>query len=190
MIVISTIDSYFDLEQVFKTLERLPDVKGFVTHSSGNHGQALAYACKCAGKPCVVVVPRGTAASKTAAIQSYGAELVVCEPTPESRRNTCHEVADRRGYVVIHPYDNYDVMAGQGTIGKELLEDYPDLDAVLVPISGGGMSSGIATAARALNPACKGTFFDFRKLTRSYRNSDLFSLLVLEISSFSTNSCG
>jgi serine racemase len=121
-------------------------IAGFVTHSSGNHGQALAYAAQCASVKCAVVVPKGTASSKMSAIRSYGAELVLCEPNPQSRDDTCEQISKELGYRVVHPFDDYDVMAGQGTIGLEFIQQCPDLDAVLVPISGGGMTSGIATA--------------------------------------------
>ncbi|XP_045591433.1 serine racemase isoform X2 [Procambarus clarkii] len=140
---------------VFLEKEKNPNSPGVVTHSSGNHGQAVAYAAKCAGLACSVVVPRGTPKVKCDAIKEYGAELVYCEATPASRQAVCAEIEARTGRAVIHPFDNYDVMAGQGTIALELLEEVPDLDAILVPISGGGMTSGIAVAAKALQPKCK-----------------------------------
>ena len=80
---------------------------------------------------------------------------MMCEPTPTSRRETADRIAQETEGIIIHPYDNYDVMAGQGTIGLELLEEVPDLDIVLVPISGGGMTAGIATAVKTINPRCK-----------------------------------
>ena len=80
---------------------------------------------------------------------------MLCEPTPTSRRETADRIAQETEGIIIHPYDNYDVMAGQGTIGLELLEQVPDLDIVLVPISGGGMTAGIATAVKTINPRCK-----------------------------------
>ena len=83
------------------------------------------------------------------------ASLVLCEPTPTSRKETADRIAGETEGVIIHPYDNYDVMAGQGTIGLELMEQVPDLDIVLVPISGGGMTAGIATAVKTINPSCK-----------------------------------
>ena len=85
----------------------------------------------------------------------YGASLVLCDPTPVSRKETADKIAEETGGVIIHPYDNYDVMAGQGTIGLELIEQVPGLDIVLVPISGGGMTAGIATAVKTINPRCK-----------------------------------
>ncbi|XP_076040662.1 serine racemase-like isoform X1 [Oratosquilla oratoria] len=140
---------------VFLAKERKSDVPGVVTHSSGNHGQAVAYAAKCAGLPCSVVVPKGTPKVKCEAIQGYGANLVFCAPTPTDRKETCAKIAAETGKVIIHPFDDYNVIAGQGTIALELLEQVPDLDAILVPISGGGMTSGIAVATKSINPKCK-----------------------------------
>ncbi|KAK7084043.1 hypothetical protein SK128_006319 [Halocaridina rubra] len=140
---------------VFLEKERNPDCPGVVTHSSGNHGQAVAYAAKSAGLPCSVVVPRGTPKPKCNAIKEYGADLVFCDPTFTSRKDKCSKIAFDTGRVIIHPFDNYDVIAGQGTIAWELLEDVPDLDAILVPISGGGMTSGIAVAAREMSSKCR-----------------------------------
>jgi len=126
-----------------------------VTHSSGNHGQAVAWAARHCQIPCTVVVPRGTPKVKCDAIEGYGAKLVMCEPTPTSRKETADKISQETGGLLIHPYDNYNVMAGQGTIGLELMEQVPDLDLVLVPISGGGMTAGIATAVKTINPNCK-----------------------------------
>ncbi|CAG0895626.1 unnamed protein product [Cyprideis torosa] len=132
-----------------------PDLKGVVTHSSGNHGQAVAYAAGKAGISCAVVIPEGTPSNKAKAIQSYGAELYFCEASPAARKSTCASIARERGFEVIHPCDDHRVMAGQGTIATEFLRQVPDLDAIVVPISGGGMSSGICVAARHLRPECK-----------------------------------
>ncbi|XP_060064725.1 probable serine racemase isoform X3 [Ylistrum balloti] len=126
-----------------------------VTHSTGNHGQALAWAASTVGLKCAVVVPRDTPQVKKDAITNYGAELVLCEPTPQSRQETCDRVAKEQGLEFIPPFDHHDVIAGQGTIAMELLKQAPDLDAILVPVSGGGLSSGIAIAAKAIKPGIK-----------------------------------
>lgn len=89
------------------------DPKGFVTHSSGNHGQALAYAASIVKLPCVVVVPRGTPKNKTDAIEHYGAELVVCDPTPTARTETCTKISEERNFMIIPPFDHTHVIAGQ-----------------------------------------------------------------------------
>jgi len=130
-------------------------ISGIVTHSSGNHGQATAYAAKCAGLPCCVVVPRDTPQGKCDAIRGYGAELLLCEPSPTARKETAAEVESSRGYRLVHPYDEPRVLAGQGTIAWELHQQVPDLDAILVPISGGGMTAGIAVATAGIRPQCK-----------------------------------
>jgi threonine dehydratase len=124
--------------------------EGVVTHSSGNHGQALAYAAKQFGVPCVVVVPEGTPEVKAEAIKSHGAELVVVPP--DQRVIGAQKVADERGLTLIPPYDHPAVIAGQGTIGLEIVADLPDVEVVVVPVSGGGLASGIAVAVKALLP--------------------------------------
>ena len=101
------------LNAVLNAMRTEPNVKGFVTHSSGNHGQALSYAASIVKRPCVVVVPRGTPKNKTDAIEYYGAELVVCEATPASRTSTCLQISQERDYMIIPPYDHRDVIAGQ-----------------------------------------------------------------------------
>ena len=129
--------------------------RGVVCHSSGNHGQAVAAAAQAMGAPAAVVVPRDTPQVKVDAITGYGAEVVLCEPTQQSRTSTSEAIAERTGGTLIPPYNHVDVMAGQGTIALELLEDIPDLDAIVVPTSGGGMIAGIAAAARAIRPECR-----------------------------------
>nr|XP_022344495.1 serine racemase-like isoform X2 [Crassostrea virginica] len=132
-----------------------PDINGVVTHSSGNHGQALAWAAKTARIKCSVVVPNNSPKIKSEAILGYGAELVFCEPTPADRQATCEKVAKEHNYTIIPPYDHYDVISGQGTIAVEFLKQVPQLDAILVPVSGGGMTSGIAIAAKTIKPDIK-----------------------------------
>ncbi|XP_022107488.1 uncharacterized protein LOC110988368 isoform X2 [Acanthaster planci] len=131
--------------------ERSVPFNGVVTHSSGNHGQGLAYAAQLTGTQCTVVVPHNTPGVKVQAIMNYGASVIFCEPTQASRSETCARVQEEEGYHYISPYDDYDVIAGQGTIGLELLEQCPDVQAVLIPTSGGGLASGIATAVKGRN---------------------------------------
>ncbi|XP_045613647.1 serine racemase-like [Procambarus clarkii] len=135
--------------------ERNPESVGVVTHSSGNHAQALAYAAKCVKLPCTVVVPRGTPKVKCEAIRRLGADLVFCHPTPHSRVDTCASIAEETGKTIIHSSDNYDVMAGQGTIALELLEEVPDLDAIVVATGGGGMLAGVSAVAQNIQPKCQ-----------------------------------
>ncbi|KAL5016103.1 hypothetical protein ScPMuIL_005692 [Solemya velum] len=143
------------LNAVLTLKEKDESLKGVITHSTGNHGQAVAFAASLSDLPCIVVVPDDTPTVKMDAIRSYGADLVQCEPTPTSRKSTCDRLAVERGLSFIPPYDDYTVIAGQGTIALEFLEAVPDLDAILVPTSGGGMVAGIAIAAKAIKPGIK-----------------------------------
>jgi threonine dehydratase len=129
--------------------------RGVVAHSSGNHGYAVAYAAALLGVPAAIVVPENAPAVKTAAIERCGAELVIVPPTLPDRIAASNQISERRGYILIPPFDDLDVIAGQGTIGLEIAEDLPGADAVLVPISGGGLISGIAVAIHALSPQTK-----------------------------------
>ncbi|CAF0969018.1 unnamed protein product [Rotaria sordida] len=140
------------LNAVLNAMKVDPNLKGFVTHSSGNHGQALAYAASIVKRPCVVVVPQGTPKNKLDAIENYGAEIVICEPIPASRTSVCLQISQERGFLIIPPFDHPDVIAGQGTIAVELLDQVPNLDAILVPVSGGGLISGIALYTKRINP--------------------------------------
>jgi threonine dehydratase len=120
--------------------------RGVVAHSSGNHGHAVAYAAALLGVRAVVVVPRTAPKVKTDAIEYYGAELVTVEPTLSARVAATEELMARHGYVLIPPFDDRAVIAGQGTVGLEIAADCPGVDLVLVPVSGGGLISGIAAA--------------------------------------------
>ncbi|MCB9760095.1 MAG: pyridoxal-phosphate dependent enzyme [Alphaproteobacteria bacterium] len=123
--------------------------RGVVTHSSGNHGQALAWAARARGVPAAIVMPTNAPAAKRAAVAGYGARVVGCAPTARAREETARQVAEDTGAVFIHPSNDPRVIAGQGTIGLELLEQAGGLDAVIVPVGGGGMISGIAVVMRA-----------------------------------------
>ncbi len=126
---------------------------GVIAHSSGNHGHAVAYAAALLGVRAVVVVPRTAPKVKTDAIEYYGAELVTVEPTLSARVAATSELMARHGYVLIPPFDDRAVIAGQGTVGLEIATDCPQVGLVLVPVSGGGLISGIAAAVRATCPA-------------------------------------
>jgi len=126
--------------------------RGVVTHSSGNHAQALAKAAALRGIAANVVMPRDSAASKAAAVRAFGGNIIWCEPTLAARTETAAEVLKQTGGTLIPPYDHPAVIAGQGTIALELLEQAVDLDALVVPVGGGGLMSGIATAMKARAP--------------------------------------
>lgn len=126
--------------------------RGVVTHSSGNHAQALALAARIRGIEAHIVMPTNAPEVKRQAVIGYGGRVVPCEPTLASREETAARVVRETGGTLIPPYDHADVIAGQGTIALELFADLPDLDAVIVPVGGGGMISGIALAYRELAP--------------------------------------
>jgi len=123
---------------------------GVATHSSGNHGAAVARAAKLRKIPAYIVMPSNSAKVKVRAVDSYGAHIVFCEPMEEAREAICAEVIKKTGATLIHSFENEDVMAGQGTATVELLEDVSDLDLVMCPVGGGGLLSGTAVAAKSM----------------------------------------
>src|SRR6202521_2498687 len=124
--------------------------RGIVTQSSGNHGAAVACAAGWRGIKAWVVMPKNVSAVKYRAVESYGAKVTLCEPTVTSRNETCAHVQAETGAYLVHPYDDDRIIAGQATAAKELLEDFPDLDAVFAPVSGGGLLSGTCLGAQGL----------------------------------------
>jgi threonine dehydratase len=137
---------------VLSLLEREPDVAGVVTHSSGNHGQAIACAAKSAGLPATIVVPDGVTPAKVAGIRSFGATVVSDGVNFDNREQVAEDIARTQRLHLIHPYDDWDVVHGAGTVGLEILEDVDAPGAVIVPIGGGGQISGIALALSMLSP--------------------------------------
>lgn len=125
---------------------------GIATHSSGNHGAAVALAARIRGTTAVVVMPSNTSAVKQAAVAHYGARIVHCEPNDESRRRTLEAIIAEEGRTLVHPFDDVRVIAGQGTAALEFLEQVPDLDIIMTPVGGGGLLSGTATVVAALSP--------------------------------------
>jgi threonine dehydratase/serine racemase len=121
--------------------------RGVITHSSGNHGAALAYAAGIRGIPCTVVMPESAPRIKIDAVRGYGAEIVFC--SQPQRREVCERLQEERQSTLIHPYENLDVVAGQGTAALELLEEVGDLDLVVAPVGGGGLLSGTAVAVKS-----------------------------------------
>lgn len=124
-----------------------------VTHSSGNHGQAIALAARSFGIPATIVVPNTTPPGKMAALERSGATIVVVEPA--ERLSKAEEIAAQQNAVLIPPFDHELVIAGQGTIGLEIIEDLPEVSTVVVPVGGGGLISGIAVAIKALRPSAR-----------------------------------
>jgi threonine dehydratase len=124
--------------------------RGVVTHSSGNHAQALALAARLRGIPAYIVMPDNAPQVKKDAVAGYGGRITFCEPTLEARENTMDSIRLDTGASVVHPYNNERVIAGQGTATLELLEDVPGLDVVIAPVGGGGLLSGTAIAAAGM----------------------------------------
>lgn len=135
------------------SLTREERAKGVATHSSGNHAQALARAARIMGIKAYVVMPRTSPEIKKQAVKGYGGEIFECEPSLASREATLEEVIRKTGAVEIHPFNNYDVIAGQATAAKEFVEEIPDLDFMVTPVGGGGLLSGIALAAKYFAPS-------------------------------------
>jgi threonine dehydratase len=129
--------------------------RGVATHSSGNHAAALARAAMLRGIPAHIVMPSNTLKVKVRAVEGYGGRIVFCEPNQRAREEACAQVIAETGATLIHPFENEDVMAGQGTVAVELLEEVPDLDLILCPVGGGGVLSGTAIAAKSLRPEIK-----------------------------------
>jgi threonine dehydratase len=128
--------------------------RGVATHSSGNHGTALARAARLRGIPAHIVMPKNSTKVKVRAVESYGAQIVFCEPTQLAREAACADLIAKTGATLIHSFENEDVMAGQGTAAIELLEEV-DVDLVMCPIGGGGLLAGTAVAAKSIRPKIK-----------------------------------
>ena len=129
--------------------------RGVVAFSSGNHAQSVALAARDAGVRAVIVMPSDAPRTKLAATRGYGAEVVTYDRQREDREAVARSLSEREGLAVVPPYDDYQIIAGQGTCGLELFEDVPDLDALLTPCGGGGLFAGASTAARALRPGVR-----------------------------------
>lgn len=129
--------------------------KGVATHSSGNHAAALALAARMRGVPAYIVMPRTAPEIKKKAVAGYGGIITFCEPTLEARETTLARVAAETGATEVHPYDNFYVIAGQGTAAKELIEDAGEFECIMAPVGGGGLLSGTSLSVKHLNPGCK-----------------------------------
>ena len=137
------------------SLSKKEGKKGIITHSSGNHAQAVALAARMNSYKATIVMPENAPKVKINAVRDYGAEIVFCESTIQAREKTAQKIIAETGAAFIHPYNDLDVIAGQGTAAKELLEEQPDLDIIMAPVGGGGLISGTAISAKHLNPKIK-----------------------------------
>ncbi len=126
--------------------------RGVICSSAGNHAQGVALAARIHGMKAVVVMAKNATPSKIAATRGYGAEVVLHGSIWDEANEKAKELVAERGYTYIHPFDDFELIAGQGTVGLEIVEDWPEVDVIVVPIGGGGLISGIALAAKAMNP--------------------------------------
>ena len=144
--------------------------RGVVTHSSGNHAAALALAARLRGIPAWIVIPSNAPGVKREAVESYGGRVTECEPTLASREAAARAIQERTGATLIHPYNDLRVIAGQATAALEFLQDVPDLDVILAPVSGGGLLSGTAIAAKSLRPVIRVIGGEPRNADDAYRS--------------------
>jgi threonine dehydratase len=144
--------------------------RGVVTHSSGNHAAALAFAARRRGIPAWIVMPSNAPRAKRAAVEAYGGRITECEPTLAARETTANAILASTGARLIHPYNNFHVIAGQATAALEFLEEVPELDVILAPVSGGGLLSGTAIAAKSLRPAIRVIGAEPRNADDAYRS--------------------
>jgi threonine dehydratase len=151
--------------------------KGLATHSSGNHAQAVALSARLLGVPAYIVMPENAPAIKQAATKGYGAQVTFCENTLAARASTLAAVVEQTGATFIHPYNNYDVIAGQATAAKELIEDQPGLDILMAPIGGGGLMSGTALSTRYFAPHAKVYGAEPQAVDDAYRSFKAGTLL-------------
>ena len=129
--------------------------KGVATHSSGNHAQALALAAKLTQTTAYIVMPENSPAVKVNAVKGYGAEITFCKPTLSARESTLNLIIEKTGAVFVPPYNDYHIICGQATAGKELIEEVPGLDYIIAPVGGGGLVSGTALASHYFSPKMK-----------------------------------
>jgi threonine dehydratase len=156
--------------------------RGIVTQSSGNHGAAVACAAAWRGVPAYIVMPKNAPKVKIQAIEAYGGKITFCEPKVSARREACDRVQAETGAYLVHPYDDDRIIAGQATAAKELLEEIPDLDTVLAPVSGGGLLSGTSLGAKGLRPNIHVLGCEPERADDAYRSLTTGTLQSLESS--------
>jgi threonine dehydratase len=155
---------------------------GVVTHSSGNHAAAVACAAAWRGIPASIVMPKNAPSVKCRAVESYGGKITFCEPNVKSRSETAARIQVETGAIMVHPYDDDRIIAGQATAARELLEDFPQLVAVLAPVSGGGLLSGTSLAAKAMRPPIRVFGCEPERADDAYRSLTSGTLQHLETS--------
>lgn len=148
----------FKIRGAYTMISRLSETerkRGVITYSSGNHGQGVALAARIFGVPAVVVMPTTAPQIKVAGAKNFGAEVVLEGTTSTERQSKARALAEQHGYVMVPPFDHPDIIAGQGSVGLEILEDWPEVDVVLVPIGGGGLAAGVSTYIKQRKPSCR-----------------------------------
>ena len=144
--------------------------RGVVAHSSGNHAQALAYAAKQNNVKAYIVMPNNAPKVKINAVKDYGAEIIFCEPNINAREEETNKIIEKYGSKMIHPFNYFDTIAGQGTCAKEVFEEFNDLDFLVTPIGGGGLMSGSLISRNTLNPKCKVFGVEPEEVDDAYRS--------------------
>ena len=148
----------FKLRGAYNHIASLPEadrLRGVITYSSGNHAQGVAYAARALKTKAVIVMPNNAPAIKREATAKLGAEIVLVGPASDERKAKAEDLAAQHGYVIVPPYNHEKIIAGQGTIGLEILEDLPEVETILSPVGGGGLISGVAAAIKLTNPKVK-----------------------------------
>src|ERR1700688_1447599 len=148
----------FKLRGAYNKIASLSDderKRGVISYSSGNHAQGVAYAARALGVKAVIVMPNNAPAIKREATAALGADIVLVGPGSTERQLKAEELAARHGYIIVPPYNDEKIIAGQGTMALEILDDMPDVETVLAPVGGGGMISGVATAIKLTKPTVK-----------------------------------
>lgn len=148
----------FKIRGAFTAVSRIPPenrARGIITCSSGNHGQAIAYTARLLGIPAVVVMPQRAPAIKVEGVRRLGGQVIIAGNSSAERYERAQALADERGLAMVSPYENLDVIAGQGTCGLEILDAMPEVETILVPVGGGGLIAGIAAAVAAIKPAVR-----------------------------------
>lgn len=156
--------------------------RGVVTHSSGNHAAAVACAARWRGIAAFIVMPKSAPGVKCRAVESYGGKITFCEPNVSARAQTAARIQAETGAVMVHPYDDNRIIAGQATAAKELLEQAPELDAVLAPVSGGGLLSGTCLGAKGTQPQVRVYGCEPERADDAYRSLQSGTLQLLESS--------
>lgn len=159
------------------TLDEDDKAKGLITHSSGNHGQALAYAASLHGINAEIVMPKNAPQIKQEAIRSYGATIHFCEASTESREKAVEDRIQKNASYLVHPYNDYNVIAGQASVCKEILDEIKDIDIIFAPIGGGGLISGTALYAHSINPKIKLMGAEPKNVDEAFRSIQAKKLL-------------